>query len=328
MHRDDVCVTFDQDAAILLRNGPFGLIKAVKDVAFVVDFRFGRVEVFRYLLVGAHRTAAECDDTTADAVDREDHACAEPVVISSVFAFDGQSGGGEELLFVALFERLPCEGVTAAGAVTESEGKDRSVGKAAFAEIGDADVLPLRCFMQCFGEIFGGIGRDDHHAFAVVVAALFLGGELPFRHLDAVLFRHVFERFGVGHVFVLHHEGDGVAAFPAAETFEKAFRRRDNKRRCLFVMERTACLVIDPFLFELHEIADYLDDICRGENAVYCLFIDHGASLRIQRYVFFRYTRRGIAGAGSGKNRMRCGSVNYGNNRRGNVGLDCKLEGG
>ena len=66
-------------------------------------------------------------------------------------------------------------------------------------------------------------------------------------------------------------------------------------------MERTACLVIDPFLFELHEIADYLDDICRGENAVYCLFIDHGASLRIQRYVFSVTPAGGIAGAGSGE---------------------------
>ena len=125
VHRDDVRVTFDQDAAVLLRDRPFGEIDSVQDVAFVVDLRFRRVQVFRDFLVGAHRPAAECGYASADPVDREHYPAAETVVIAARLAFDRQSGADQELLFVAVGQRLPRKSVAAVGTVAESEFPDR-----------------------------------------------------------------------------------------------------------------------------------------------------------------------------------------------------------
>lgn len=59
VHLDHVGISLDQNAAVLLHDGPLGVIKSVEDVALVVDLRLGRVEVFGDFLVGAHRPAAE-----------------------------------------------------------------------------------------------------------------------------------------------------------------------------------------------------------------------------------------------------------------------------
>ena len=88
MHRDDIRVSFHQNAAILLGDGPFGKIESVQDIAFVVDLRFGRVEVFGGLLVGPHGTGTESDDPSADAVDRKDNPSAEAVIVPSGLSFD------------------------------------------------------------------------------------------------------------------------------------------------------------------------------------------------------------------------------------------------
>ena len=220
VHRDDVRVTFDQDTAILLRDRPFGEIDSVQDVAFVVHLRFRRVQVFRDFLVGAHRPAAECGYASADPVDREHDPAAETVVIAARLAFDRQSGADQELLFVAVGQRLPRKSVAAVGTVAESEFPDRGVREPAFAEIADADALSFGRVVQRPDEIVGGIRRDDHHALAVVVAAHLFGSLFAFGDLDAVFAGDVFQRFGIGHVFVFHHEGHGIASLAAAEALE------------------------------------------------------------------------------------------------------------
>ena len=290
VHLDHVGISLDQNAAVLLHDGPFGVIKSVEDVALVVDLRLGRVEVFGDFLVGAHRPAAEGGHAAADAVDREHHAAAEAVVIAARLALDRQAGADEELLFVAVGERLPSERVARGRAVAESELADRRVRESALAEIGDPDAAALRRVVQRADEVVGRVARYDHHALAVVVPALLFGRLFALGHLDAVFLRDVLQRLEPGHVFVLHHERDGVAALAAAETLEKSFRRRHDERGGLLVVERAASQIVDPIFLQRDEVADHLDDVGCRIDAVYGRFVDHFCSgnKRYQRYDFFR----------------------------------------
>ena len=212
------------------------------------------------------------------------------VVIAARLALDRQAGADEELLFVAVGERLPSECVARRRAVAESELADRRVRESALAEIGDSDAAALRRVVQRADEVVGRVARNDHHALAVVVATLLFGRLLALGHFDAVFLRDVLQRLGVGHVLVLHHERDGVAALAAAETLEQSFRWRHDERGGLLVVERAAGLIVDPLFLQRDEVADHLDDVGCRIDVVYGRFVDHFCSgnKRYQRYDFFR----------------------------------------
>ena len=58
MHRNDIHISFDKNALVVLYNGLLGLVKSVELIAFLVDERLGRVDIFGDILFQS--SAAEC----------------------------------------------------------------------------------------------------------------------------------------------------------------------------------------------------------------------------------------------------------------------------
>ena len=81
---DHIGVPFYQEATIFLYNSRFSLEKAIQHVAFMVDLRFGRVDVFGGFLILFQDTAAEADYLSRYAVDGEDHPAGKSVELVSV----------------------------------------------------------------------------------------------------------------------------------------------------------------------------------------------------------------------------------------------------
>ena len=142
--------------------------------------------------------------------------------------------------------------------------------------------------MQRFCKVFGGIGRDHHHAFPVVVAVLLFGRELAFMHLDPIFLGDIFQRFGIGHVFVLHDKGNRVAPLATTETFEEPFGWRDNEGWCLFIVKRTAGHIVGATFFQRDEIADYINNVGCCKNSIYGISVNHDGCLRSPKIRIFQ----------------------------------------
>ena len=79
---------------------------------------------------------------------------------------------------------------------------------------------------------------------------LLVDGFLTFLHLYAVLPAQPLHGLWVGHVLMLHQEGNRITSFMAPETVEHAAVGRNCKRRCLLLMERTQRTIDDTSLLE------------------------------------------------------------------------------
>ncbi len=285
VHRNDVGIALHHDGEVLLLDGFLGEIETVEFALLAVYLALGRILVLGDFLVGAERTAAERHDTARNIVDREHHPVVETVEERTVaLALERQARREEEFLLVPGGQRVLGHLVALGRAETEAEFLNRGVGHAArLAEIGHADAHPLALVVQIVGEVVGRPTIERKHGFAVVVAPLLLGGELLLLDLDAVALGHHLERFGIGDVLVLHQERHGVAALAAAETLVDALGGRNDERRGLLVVERTARLVVHAFALERDEVADNIHDIGGGIDAVYCLPVDHTCKDRENR---------------------------------------------
>ena len=208
-------------------------------------------------------------------MDWEDDTGAETIVVAAILPFDGQSGADQKLLFVSLFQCLSGEGVSSSRAVTQTKFEHGRIRKSSFPEIGDTNVLSFGCFVQCFRKVVGGIRRNHHHALPVVIAMLLFWREFTFLDLYPIFLSDIFQRFGIGHVFVFHDKGDGITAFATAETFEEPFSWRDNERWSLFIVKRTACHIVRATLFQCNKITHYIDDVGCCKNSIYGLSVNH-----------------------------------------------------
>ena len=199
-------------------------------------------------------------------------------------AFERQTRRNQKLLLVARRQGVLRHLVALRRAETEAEFLDRGIGHAALpAEVGHADAHALALVVEVAGKVVGGPAVEREHRFAVVVAPLLLGGEFLLPDLDAVALGHHLEGFGIGDVLVFHQERHGVAALAAAETLVDALGGRNDERRGLLVVERTARLVVHAFALERDEVADNIHDIGGGIDAVYCLPVDHTCKDRENR---------------------------------------------
>ena len=106
-------------------------------------------------------------------------------------------------------------------------------------------------------------------------AGNFLSSLLLLDYLDVILFRKILQRLHISHILVFHHETDSSAGFSATETLVYALGRRYGKRRGLFVMERTAGLVIGPALLQSNEIAHHVNDLRSVKYLVYSILRYH-----------------------------------------------------
>jgi hypothetical protein len=75
---------------------------------------------------------------------------------------------------------------------------------------------------------------------------------------------------------MLHEKANGVSALSAAKAFVDFFGRRNCEGRGFLVVERTVPQVVGAPLFQLHETADYLNDINAVLNLLYGVLRNQG----------------------------------------------------
>ena len=112
-------------------------------------------------------------------------------------------------------------------------------------------------------------GIDNQQRLAFQSLLLLVDGFLSFLHLDAVLPAQPPDGLRVGHVLMLHQEGDHVASLMAAETVEHAAVGRNGKRRCLLLVERAQGTIDGATLLERQELAHHIFYMCRVEYLFY-----------------------------------------------------------
>ena len=103
VHGNDVCITFDQKATILFHNGLFGKVYAVQLVAFMINFRFRRVDVLYLDAFGGtgKHTSSESYHLAGESVYRKDDPPPEAVTQSVVVCFVAEAGLDEIVFFVS-----------------------------------------------------------------------------------------------------------------------------------------------------------------------------------------------------------------------------------
>ena len=74
-------------------------------------------------------------------------------------------------------------------------------------------------------EIVAGKLVDDEEALTFALCLLLLVGQLLLLHLDAILLGQIFQRFGIGELFVLHDEVYGIASLAAGKAFAQSLGR-------------------------------------------------------------------------------------------------------
>ena len=113
----------------------------------------------------------------------------------------------------------------------------------------------------------GSIDNQQRLAFQPLL--LLVDGFLSFLHLDAVLPTQPPDGFRVGHVLMLHQEGDHVASLVAAKTVEHAAVGRNGERWRLLLVEGAQRTIDGATLLEWQELANYIFYMCRIEYLFY-----------------------------------------------------------
>ena len=138
MHGDDVDVAFDEVTFVGAAYGVSGLVESIEDMAFVVDFGVGGVDVFSGLFFFGEDAATETENTAGDTEDGEHDAATETVVTFAVFE-DGEAGFFEDSVGVAVASGMVGEVVPLVKTIAEAEGFDDFVAETSLVEIGESD---------------------------------------------------------------------------------------------------------------------------------------------------------------------------------------------
>ena len=208
-------------------------------------------------------------------MDGKDDTTTESVVPATRLALDAQTRTCKELLLVACRECRLSHLVALGGAVAQTKAGNGGIGKPTLAKVTLAHTQTLIGIAELLFEIVVGPTVNDHHTLAVVVALLLLVGHLALLNLDTILLGHEFQCLDIGHLLVLHNEGDGIATLSATETLIQALGGRHDKRRGILGMKRTTRLIVHTRTFECDKVADDIDDIGGGINSIYCCPINH-----------------------------------------------------
>ena len=115
--------------------------------------------------------------------------------------------------------------------------------------------------------MYGGI--DDQQRFAFQSLLLLVDGFLTFLHLDTVLPAQPSYGLRVGHVFMVHQEGNHVASLMAAEAVEHAAVGCNGERRCLLLMEGTQRTIDGATFLERQKLGHHIFYMCCIEYILY-----------------------------------------------------------
>ena len=97
-------------------------------------------------------------------------------------------------------------------------------------------------------------------------------------NLYAVFVAKPFEGLHVGHLLMLHQEGNCVPFLVAAEAVEILPGWRNVETRRFFLMERATGNVIGALPFQRDKVSDYLDDIYGIPDTSYGSLVYHRES--------------------------------------------------
>jgi hypothetical protein len=103
-------------------------------------------------------------------------------------------------------------------------------------------------------EVGGSPLVHDEHTLALALLSLLVVGEFALLYLDVILSCEPSQRFGIGHLLVLHDEAYGVAALTASEAMAGAACRRHIERRGLLVVERAQTLIVASTLAKCNKL--------------------------------------------------------------------------
>ena len=297
VHGDNVGITFHQEAAVLLHDGLLGEVDAIEFVALVIDFAFGRVDVLHFDALGGsgQHTSAEGYHFTRQRMDGEDDASPEAVAQAVVVRFVAEAGLHQKLFLISFLEGFLGKGIVAVGTVAQLELLDDVVAEAAAVEVGHTDAASVHVVVEDVLEIVACKQVDDKKTFAFALRLFFFVGQFAFLDFDAVLPGQVTQCLGIGQLFVLHDEVNGVSTLAAGKAFAKPFRGRYVERRCLIVVERTQADIVHSAFAQGDEVGHDIGDLCRVHNPVDgCLVYHDGKSAvsfkRGAKIAFFRFT--------------------------------------
>ncbi len=178
VHGNDVRITFYQKTTVLFYNGLFGKVYAIQLVAFMINFRFRRVDVLHLDTFGGtgKYASSEGHHLAGESMYRKDDPPPEAVAQSVVVRFVAEAGLDEIIFFVSFIQGFQSEGVVALGTVTQLKLLDDVIAEAAAAEIGHADASAVNMVLQDILEVVAGKVVYDKEAFPFALCYLFLTG--------------------------------------------------------------------------------------------------------------------------------------------------------
>ena len=89
-----------------------------------------------------------------------------------------------------------------------------------------------------------------------ILLSVFLG------NIDAVMVSKLFHGLDEIHIIVFHHEADSVATLIASPKAMPGITACVHyKGRSLFIMKRATTFIVRPRFFELHNIANHINDV-------------------------------------------------------------------
>ena len=127
-------------------------------------------------------------------------------------------------------------------------------------------------------------GKVDGVQQTLATLITFLGDAGSVGKINSGAFRELAKRFGKVDFLHLHLEGEDVAAFAAAEAMEILGIRKDDERRCFFLMERAEPFVGSAGFLERRVGADEFDNIGSLAN-LRDRIMTHGVCPRLNRPV-------------------------------------------
>ena len=245
MHGYDIGITFHHIGHILSHNLFLGKGYGVKNIAFVVNLRFGRIDVFGLRFVARQDTPAKAQHPSRKAVYGKDHTSAKTVVeFSTVFFLNGESALNQIFFVITAFERRLCKAIPAFRTIAQLELLDDGIGKTSFPKIRKPDTAAFFCFPKILHKMVGGVLGYMVKRFTLRLTLNILRGKFLFLYLDIVLTGKKTQGFHVFQMLVFHDETHRITTFSATEAFKDTLSRRNNERRGLFLMERTQTQII------------------------------------------------------------------------------------
>ncbi|EJX09692.1 hypothetical protein EVA_02195 [gut metagenome] len=245
VHGDHVGVALHKETLVLLDDGMFGKVEPVEFVALAVDFRFGRVDVFRQLLVAPENTSTEGNDLAGDGVYGEDDTAVVAVDESPIVGLVAEASLKEVFGIETLSDGGIAHRLLSREGEAQLEFVDDVVAETTLAEVGHADGDTVGMVVEVVAEVVACPFVEHEHAFAHRGGAALLVGLFLLLHLDAVFFRQPFQRLGVGHLFMFHNEVDRIAALSAGKAFAELLGWGNDETWGLLVVEGTEPLVVD-----------------------------------------------------------------------------------